>query len=174
MILIGPMGSGKSTIGRQLAARLRVPFVDVDAFIEERANKPILQIFEEDGECVFRAMEGEAIAEICNSGSQQVIATGGGAVTRAPNCQRMQEHGRVIWLDASPETLASRIAGKSKRPLLNGMDPLLKSRELCRQRQPMYEQCAELRLNRDHLDVEKTVDAIMLFLSESDNDKHKS
>ncbi len=166
VILIGPMGSGKSTIGRHLAARLRVPFADLDDVIVQRAGKSIPDIFAEDGECVFRALEGEELAEACANHKPQVIGTGGGIVMSAPNRERMKKAGRVIWLDASPEILADRIRGDANRPLLKGVDPLVKSRELHRKRSPLYEECANLKACTGETQIEEAVDTIMAFLSE--------
>lgn len=158
------MGAGKSTIGRQLAARLHIPFVDLDEAIVARAGKSIPKIFEEDGECIFRSLEGETLAALCTDGQSRVLATGGGVVMSAPNRRRMKKAGPVIWLDASVETLASRISGDDNRPLLRGADPLQKTRELSRARSPYYEQCADLTVDTEMLDVDQAVDAIMGFV----------
>lgn len=170
IILIGSMGSGKSTIGRLIAARLRISFVDLDEAIVDRAGKPIPQIFEEDGECIFRALEGEVLEAITTDSELKIIATGGGAVLRAPNRERMKSAGHIIWLDAPPEILAERTASDPNRPLLKGVDPLQKARELDMQRRQIYESCADFRVDTSILSVNEAVEEIAAFLSECADD----
>ncbi len=156
--LIGPMGAGKSTVGKRLAKRLSLPFIDLDQMIVERAGKSIPRIFAEDGECVFRAWEGECLQQAI-AAPTCVLATGGGVVMREPNRERLAQC-LVIWLDASPEVLAKRTAGDENRPLLQGTDPLRRARELDRQRRPYYRRCANLRIATDHCGVDETVEQI--------------
>jgi len=166
VVLIGPMGAGKSTIGKPLASRLRLPFIDLDEAIVKRAGKPIPQIFEEDGESAFRSLESEMVAALLNGPEPKIIATGGGAVLRESNRQWMKAAGPVIWLDALPEVLAKRTANDPNRPLLKGDDPLQKARELDMQRRPLYEACSDFRVDTASMSVEEAVEAIGHFLSE--------
>lgn len=170
--LIGPMGAGKSTVGRLLAARLHWPFVDVDEVIVSRAGKSIPDIFERDGQCIFRALEGEVLAEICSDAKAKVVAAGGGAVLAQANRELMRAAGPVIWLDVAPEVSASRIQGDRNRPLLAGVDPLAKARELDRQRRPLYASAGHLHLHTDQMIPSQAVDAICAFLSEWPHGKH--
>lgn len=165
--LIGPMGAGKSTVGRLLAKALGWPFVDVDEEIVRRAGKTIPEIFAQDGECIFRALEAEVLAGLCLDGEDKVLAAGGGAVLSAPNRERMRAAGPVIWLDVRPEAAADRIRGDANRPLLNGVDPLLKARELDRIRRPLYAKTSDFRIATDEVDALQAVAAIRKFLSES-------
>jgi len=155
------MGAGKSTIGRRLAARLRIPCVDLDAVIVEQAGKSIPSIFEDDGEAVFRELESQCLKDVWTDATSKVIATGGGIVLAASNRKLLQTSGFVVWLDASPEVLARRIGGDSNRPLLNGVDPLQRARELDAQRRPLYKSCADLCVDTAKLRVPQAIDAIM-------------
>lgn len=170
IILIGSMGSGKSTIGRLLAARLRMLFVDLDEAIVKRAGKIIPQIFEEDGECIFRALESEALEVITTDSKLKIIATGGGAVLSAPNRERMKSAGHIIWLNAPPEVLTERTVNDPNRPLLKGVDPLQKARELDMQRRPIYEACADFRVDTSIMSVDEAVEEIAGFLADCADD----
>lgn len=160
------MGAGKSTIGRLLAARLRILFTDLDELIVELAGKSIPRIFEEDGECVFRATEGSLLDKLVSDGEKKVLATGGGVIMSAPNRDRLKKGGPVIWLDVLPEVSAQRISGDANRPLISGIDPLQKARELDRMRRSKYEACADFRVDTGSMSAEEAVDAIIAFLSE--------
>lgn len=119
IVLIGFMGTGKSTVGPELAHRLGWEFIDTDRVIEEHEGRTIPQIFEEKDEAYFRVKETEAI-EIVMSGVKQVISTGGGAVLKEYNCQKLSESGYVIALMADADTIISRVKKDTNRPLLQG------------------------------------------------------
>jgi len=120
IVLVGLSGSGKSTIGRRLAARLGRAFVDTDDLIVARAGKPIPRVFAEDGEQVFRAIERDAVAEAVGR-EASVIATGGGAPMDQQNRMALWDRTYVVWLDAAVETLVRRVGrGGAGRPLLAG------------------------------------------------------
>jgi len=160
-ILTGPMGAGKSTIGRRLAAQLGVPCVDLDAVIVEHAGCSIPDMFAEQGEASFRALESACLKTLCEDGRRKVLATGGGAVLSEANRQIIKQSGFVIWLDARPEVLAKRIAGDRNRPLLNGVKPLQRARELDVQRRPLYKSCADLRIDTGKMRVPQAIHTIM-------------
>ncbi|MDQ6950549.1 MAG: shikimate kinase [Mariprofundales bacterium] len=159
--LIGPMGAGKSTVGKALAAALQWPFIDLDMEIVAAAGMPIPQIFSQRGECLFRAIEGEQLQRLCSDGDAKVLAAGGGAVLHAPNGARLKQAGLVVWLDAPPEMLAARIGGDANRPLLKDVDPLMKARELALQRNGIYQNLADLHLRSDQHEVDALVQQVI-------------
>ena len=166
MVLVGLMGSGKSILGKQLASRLSLELVDLDDFIVSQAGKTIPEIFKDEGEEAFRALESKLLAEVLAQDDEQIIATGGGAILSAENRELMKHGGRVIWLDASPTVLAERIAGDANRPLLDGVDPLFKMISLAMQRNPLYAEVADLRVDTEKLSDEEAVAKIINFLSD--------
>ncbi|MDX8390891.1 MAG: shikimate kinase [Mariprofundaceae bacterium] len=164
VFLIGAMGSGKSTLGEMLANHLDVPFADLDSNIVQQAGKSIPRIFEEQGECIFRALEGEALHALSSDDTIKVVATGGGAVVRISNRKRIRQAGHVIWLYAAPNLLAERISGDVNRPLLKGVDALTRSKALAREREPVYERMADCRVDTGILSCEAALDAIFTYL----------
>ena len=166
MVLVGLMGSGKSILGKQLASRLSLKLVDLDDLIVHRAGKVIPEIFKYDGEQAFRDLESRLLAEILADDNQQIIATGGGAVLSADNRSLMKQSGQVIWLGASPDILAKRIAGDSNRPLLVDVDPLEKMKALSSERNPLYEKVADLYVDTGKLSDEESIEKILEFLSD--------
>ena len=140
IILTGFMGTGKSTIGRQLAKKLGYEFIDTDKVIEARAGKTVTQIFQEDGEEEFRRREAELVQELAER-QKLVIATGGGLVMNAQNVAALQRSGRILCLTASPETILSRISRQpGSRPLLKDPYPLQRIRALLAERAATYQQ----------------------------------
>lgn len=135
--LVGMMGSGKTAIGRNLAARLGVPFVDSDAEIEAAANATIAEIFARDGEPFFRDREAEVIARLLR-GAPCVLSTGGGAFMQERNRVAIAASGVALWLDASLETLWERVRHKDTRPLLRTPDPKAALAAIYAERVPVY------------------------------------
>lgn len=143
IFLVGPMGAGKSTVGRQLAEALSFEFMDSDQEIQRRTGVDIPTIFEYEGEEGFRQRERQVIDEL----SQQngiVMATGGGAVLRPDNRQDLTSRGVVIYLHCSPEQQYSRTSRDRNRPLLRTDDPLTRLRQLMTERDPLYRQIADM------------------------------
>ena len=141
VVLVGMMGSGKTRVGRQLATRLGLRFVDSDEQIERRYGRTVREIFEADGEPAFRKLEAEALAEAVGSTRPSVIAAAGGVVLDAGNREVLKRAGTVVWLRARPEVLATRVRDDDHRPLL-GDDALGALRRLDAERTPLYEQVA--------------------------------
>jgi shikimate kinase len=163
IVLIGLMGVGKSTIGRRLAYRLHLPFVDSDHEIEEAAGLTIAEMFEKYGEQEFRDGERRVIARLID-GNPKVIATGGGAFMNEQTRNLILERATAIWLDADVDVLAERVGRRGgSRPLLNGGDPREKLAALAKVRNPIYA-LAPIHIRSRPLPHEATVDAIMKAL----------
>jgi shikimate kinase len=143
LYLVGMMGAGKTTVGRTLARRLKLPFVDSDHEIEARCGVKIPVIFEIEGEAGFRAREAQTLAELARLDGI-VLATGGGVVLREDNRSLLAARGTVIYLRATPEHLYGRVREDRNRPLLATGDPLGRLRELYRDRDPLYRSIADL------------------------------
>lgn len=148
IFLIGPMGAGKSTIGRNLAELLGLDFVDSDHEIQQRTGVDIPTIFEFEGEAGFRKREKLVIDELTQR-SGQVLATGGGAVLDADSRRHLSGRGFVVYLHCSPEQQFERTERDKNRPLLQTEDPLGRLRELMLVRDPLYRQTADLVVNTD-------------------------
>ena len=143
LILIGMMGSGKSTIGRHLARQLELDFIDSDRALEERSGVPVATIFEMEGEEGFRRREAALLDELTQR-QRLVLATGGGAVLLDENRERMRARGLVIYLEATLEELQRRLRHDKSRPLLQGVDIDRRVADLLAARAPLYRQCAHL------------------------------
>jgi shikimate kinase len=141
VVLVGMMGSGKTCVGRQLASRLGLGFVDSDEQIERREGRTVRQIFEADGEAAFRKLEAEALAAAVGSSARAVVAAAGGVVLDAGNRELLRRAGTVVWLRASPEVLAARVRDGDHRPLL-GDDALAVLRRLDAERALLYDEVA--------------------------------
>jgi shikimate kinase len=140
--LVGLPGSGKSTIGRQLARLCGVELVDVDAQIEAHLGCSIKNYFASHGEEAFRDVESQVLARLLGRVQPCVLATGGGAVLRPENRQALRACSTVFYLQAQPEAIAQRLRGDTVRPLMQGVDALQRLRDLLKVRGPLYEQVA--------------------------------
>lgn len=159
IVLIGLMGAGKTTVGRRLAQRLRLPFVDADHEIESAAGMSISDIFERFGEPYFRDGERRVIARLID-GTQKVIATGGGAFLNAETRALILDQAVAVWLDATPDVLADRVRRRDHRPLLRGRDPEVTLTELAKVRNPFYA-LAPIRVESVAAPHDTTVNAIL-------------
>lgn len=148
IVLIGPMGAGKSTIGRRLARDLERPFIDSDQVIRERTGVEIGHIFDVEGEAGFRQREKDVIAGILE-GEPCVLATGGGAILDADTRQRLREHGTVVYLQTSVDEQLRRAGKDKRRPLLQTDDPRGRLETLMAERQPLYEATAHATISTD-------------------------
>ena len=152
IVLIGMMGSGKTSVGQAISKAASIPFVDTDTLIERRLDMTIPHIFEQYGESYFRRFESEAALEVAAL-SGQVIATGGGMVINPQNMKHLSDTGFVVYLRASAKLLLERTGGDENRPLLGKLDSLLA------QRAPLYEKYSDLIV--DAMDIEEIVRVIL-------------
>lgn len=160
LILVGPMGAGKSTIGRLLAKELRLPFRDSDKEIEVRTGADIPWIFDVEGEQGFRDREQAVIADLAQD-EGVVLATGGGAVMRPENRAALRAGGRVVYLHASIDQQIGRTAKDRNRPLLRGPDPRKVLTDLMAIRDPLYREIADLVIETDERPPRIVVHEIM-------------
>ena len=145
LFLVGPMGAGKTTVGRLIADLFRMPFIDLDHEIEAHTGAAVSLIFELEGEPGFRRRERSMLAEIA-ARRGIVLATGGGAVLDAENRRVLRENGFVIWLDANVDAQLARLARDRQRPLLQALDRRERLEKLADERNPLYAEVADLRL----------------------------
>ncbi len=164
VFLIGPMGSGKSAVGRHLARLLRFPFHDSDADVEAKTGVNIAFIFEQEGEAGFRAREREAIERLTLLDGV-VLATGGGAVIDPENRRVLAERGAVVYLKTSLEQQIARTRHGRHRPLLNDVDPERALGELMQRRAALYAQIADVTVSTDHRRVPLVAEEIHLELA---------
>ena len=158
--LIGLPGSGKSTVGRQLARRLQVPYWDSDHVIEDRLGCSVREYFEREGEQRFRDIESQVIDELTLLG-EGVLSTGGGAVLRPENREFLHQRSRVVYLNSTPDDLMRRLRHDRNRPLLQVADPLVRLRELYTQRDPLYRETAHVVVDTGRPSVSSLVQAIL-------------
>jgi shikimate kinase len=166
--LVGLPGSGKTTVGRQLARRLGLRFVDSDHAIETRLGCSIREFFEREGEPKFRDIEAEVL-DTLTIGQDSVVSTGGGAVLRAGNRENLHSRGKVIYLKSTPEELYRRLRHDTNRPLLQVSDPMGRLRELFEQRDPLYREVAHFILETGRPSVSTLVNMIVMQLELGEN-----
>lgn len=165
VVLIGYRGSGKTAVGAALAARLGWPLFDTDTLIEHATHRTIRDIFATDGESAFRDLEAQAVIE-ATRGDPRVISTGGGAILRPENVERLKTGGRLVWLTAPIEVLWERIQADARstglRPNLTAQGGIAEVREILSRRTPLYEAAADLTLDTANRSPESLADAIVV------------
>lgn len=165
IFLVGPMGAGKTTIGRRLASRLHLEFIDLDAALEERTGVDIPRIFDIEGEAGFRRRERQLLDELTQR-KGIVLATGGGAIVDPENQSHLGSRGLVIYLRASLETQTRRTHG-TNRPMLNGDDPAVRLSALMQTRGPLYEALADRIIDTEDGHPERLAEELAHALEES-------
>jgi shikimate kinase len=171
IVLTGFMGTGKTTVGREVAARLGRSFVDLDDLIEQQAGKPVTEIFARDGEEAFRALEAAACRKV-SAPAGLVVATGGGAVLSAANREALAAGGTLICLKAGPEILLARLASADDRPLLRAPDRLERMRTLLAEREAAYSAVAR-HLDTGYLSVAAAVERVMGLAADLPDGGHR-
>ncbi len=155
IILIGFMGVGKSTIANGLAKSLGFDVLDTDKMIEESQSRSINEIFATEGEESFREMESVILGNLLGKTDRSVISTGGGIVIREENIKELKSIGIVFWLDAGVDSILDRVSGNRDRPLLKTENPREKIVNLLSEREPLYERCADERIQTDDLSIDE-------------------
>ncbi len=161
LVLIGMMGSGKSTVGQHCAAELSFEFCDTDDVIAASSAMTIPEIFAAYGEAEFRRREVNAVRDIARSNTAHVVACGGGVALDPANRTALRARGFVVWLDATPEALASRVGDGHGRPLLATGDPLATLQRLAELRSDAYERAAHLRIDTTHKDRNTVIEEVI-------------
>lgn len=166
--LTGYRGTGKTSVGEILSDELKIPLIDLDVQIESEAGKSIREIFEEGGEELFRDYESRELQRAANRDSS-VISLGGGAVLRPTNRDLIRQRGVCVWLDATPETLAVRIAGDAtsaaRRPSLTELSPLDEVTRLMRDRESLYREIASHKIQTENKTIAAVAAEIIEFLA---------
>lgn len=160
IVLIGFMGCGKTRIGRELAHKLKLPFVDVDKEIVEKEGMPIADIFDDKGEAFFRELETEMFKTLVAKKEQSVISAGGGLPIQENN-QKYLENCEVVYLTATVDVLAKRLSGDKKRPILKGGNLREKITTLKAKRDPIYERVSDITVDTSDVAVDKIVAQII-------------
>ena len=161
IILVGFMGSGKTTIGKALEEKTDMVFVDTDELIEAYEGCKISEIFADKGEAYFRRLENETLKELLESTDNKVISTGGGIITNQDNIPLLKQLGKVYYLKIKPETVVKRLEGDKTRPLLMGENKFVKVEQLMSGRKELYEIAADKTIDTDYLSVNEIVDIIL-------------
>ena len=164
LVLVGFMGSGKSSVGRLLSSLTGFALVDTDTLVAQEAGQSIASIFKRHGEEYFRALETKVLQSLVGR-IGLIVATGGGLITVEENRRLLPQIGPVVWLDASPEHLYQRVK-HSKRPLLQTDDPRRTVEDLYRQREPLYREAATIRIDSSHLTHRQTAEAVLALLQQ--------
>ena len=177
LFLIGYRGTGKTTIGKKIASKLNLQFIDLDELIVKNAGKTIPEIFAQEGEPKFREYETNALKQVCKENysskenlqkngtnpinASKVISCGGGIITKEENIELLKKHGFVVLLKAPPEIIFNRIYGDKNRPALTNKDPMAEIKHMLEVRREMYEKAKNIELWTHNQDIEKCAKKII-------------
>ena len=161
IVLIGFMGSGKTTLGLRLSYKLRMPVEDMDKTIEQREKRSITQIFQEEGEDYFRNLETSLLREISERKYVRIISTGGGTPVNPVNRELLKKCGFVVYLRVQPETVYERLKEDTSRPLLQCKNPLQKIKALLEERNAIYEECADIIIDADIMEADELIESLI-------------
>lgn len=164
IILIGYMGCGKTTLGKKLSYKERIPLLDTDRMIEQKQGMSVSEIFAKKGEGAFRTMETECLKEIEGYSEKYIISAGGGLPIKEENRELLRKLGNVIYLRAKPETIYGRLKNDTTRPLLRGDDPEEKIRTMIGERGPVYELASDHIVDVDEKGQETVMEEILEIL----------
>jgi shikimate kinase len=170
IVLVGFMGSGKSSVGREIARRRRMQFLDTDSMIRQKYGKSIPEIFAMFGELTFRENETRCLEEL-QEREGIVAATGGGIVARAQNRSLIKSLGTVIWLIASEEMIWNRVSRNNSRPMLHTSDPRATIRHLLAEREPFYHEVSDVTVETTGLTHCQVADLVLIELNRWLNDE---
>ncbi len=174
LALIGYRGTGKTTVGRLLAATLGRSFVDADQALESRIGRSIRSLFENEGEPVFRDLEEKILADLSRHPDRAVVATGGGVILRAANRNALKAFGLTIWLRADPTVLADRLRGGLDRPALTSAGTLREIADVLETREPLYRAAADLVIETDQKRPVEIVDELRSVLGQIDAERWRA
>ncbi|MBQ8941069.1 MAG: shikimate kinase [Firmicutes bacterium] len=167
IVLVGFMGSGKTSVGKRLSMALKAEFIDMDDFIEKREKMTVTQIFAEKGEPYFRGLEKELCVRFATGGGK-VIATGGGVVKDSVNVKNLKEGGVIFYLKSSPEKIAENLKDDHSRPLLETGDKADKIREMMREREHFYTRCCDVTIDAANKDPDSMAAEILSYIKETE------
>lgn len=171
VVLIGFMGSGKTTVGIRLSWKLKMSVEDTDKMIERRAGKSISDIFATEGESAFRQMETNLLKEISEKNYSRILSVGGGTPVNPVNRPLLKKCGTVVYLRLQPETVYKRLKEDTQRPLLQCEDPLEKIRTLLKEREAAYAECADIIIDVDDITVDQVAEEILREVNAPQNGK---
>ena len=172
IVLIGFMGSGKTTTGLRLSYKMKMPVEDTDKLIEQDAGKSISRIFEEDGEPYFRQLETAVLEKIRDRNYGRILSVGGGTPMKSVNRKLLRECGEVVYLRVQPETVYERLKTDTSRPLLQCDNPLAKIRTMLQERNTAYEECADIIVDVDGLNTDEVAEKVLDALHKAEERKN--